>query len=335
MSALPPVSDPRTATDHAFPRDAAAADQLRYMLNHAVLAPSVLNTQPWRFVVEGAEVRLYADRTRQLRAVDPLGRGLAVSCGAALMNLRLAAHHYGYATAQAFEPDAAAPDLLACLRLGPPAPVSADEDALFHAVVRRRTEHRAFGPEPVAAGVLAALRAEAEAEGTHLFAFEGAEDKAALAGLVAEAVRAQGADPAQRDELRDWLRPDRDPRPDGVPDAEQDPDGYHSGARGPAEAYAASLGRLAAESPALVVVTSRTDDAYGWITAGQALQRVLLRATVLGVSASYLNPAVEVDAVRERLAGLVGGECPQVVLRVGYPVPRGGTPRRRVGDVSS
>ena len=335
MAAAPPVSDPRTATDSAFPRDAPAGDQLRFMLNHAVLAPSVLNTQPWRFAVEGSEVRLYADRSRQLHAVDPLGRALAVSCGAALMNLRLAANHYGYPAPYELLPDPAAADLLARLTLGPPEPVSADDDALFHAIVRRRTEHRPFGPDPVAPGVLAALRDEAEREGGHLFTFEGADEKAALADLVAEAVRAQGADPAQRDELREWLRSDHDPRPDGVPDAEQDPDGRRTGHRIPAEAYASSARRLAAEAPVVVVVTSRQDDPLGWLTAGQALERVLLRATLLGLSASYLNPAVEVDAVRERLVGLVGGECPQVVLRVGYPVPRGGTPRRRVDDVSS
>ena len=329
------LSDPRAATDGAFPQGAPAEDQLRYMLNHAVLAPSVLNTQPWRFVVEGPEVRLFADRTRQLRTVDPLGRGLAVSCGAALATLQLAARHYGYSAPCTLLPDAGDPDVLAWLRLGPPEPASADEDALFRAVARRRTEHRPFGADPVAPGVLAVLRREAEQQGARLVAFEAEDQKAALARLVAEAVHAQGIDPEQRDELAAWLRRDGDPRPDGVPDAEQDPGGRHTGGRVPAEAHAAAMERLVAEAPVVLVVTSRTDDARGWLTAGQALQRVLLRATLVGLSASFLNPAVEVEAVRERLAGLVGGECPQVVLRMGLPVPRGGTPRRRPGDVSS
>ena len=329
------VSDPRTATDSAFPRDAPAGDQLRYMLNHAVLAPSVLNTQPWRFAVDGAEVRLTADRTRQLRAVDPLGRDLAVSCGAALLNLRLAAGHYGYTAIVTLLPDPDDPDVLARLWLGPPGPASADDEALFHAIAHRHTEHRSFGPDPVAPGGLAALRAEARREGADLAIFEGPDETAAVAALVADAVRAQGADPAQRDELRAWLRADRDPRPDGVPDAEQDAGGRHTGGRTPAGAYAAETERLATASPALVVVTTPQDDVASWLTAGQALQRLLLRATLLGLSASFLNPAVEVDAVRERLARLTGEAFPQVVLRVGTPVPSRGTPRRRVSDVSS
>jgi nitroreductase len=329
------VSDPRTATDLDFPRDGPRGSQLRFMLNHAVLAPSVLNTQPWRFAVEGDEVRLYADRARQLHAVDPLGRNLALSCGAALLNLRLAAHHHGYRAPYELLPDPAAPDLLACLTLGPPGPASGDDQDLVGAIVRRHTERRPLAPTLIEADVLTSLQGEAEREGARLHVVQGAAEKAALAGLVADAIRAEGDDPEVRDELRGWLRADRDPRPDGVPDAEQDLEGRRYGARVPASAHAEATRRLAAEAPVLLVVTSRWDDPRGWLMAGQALERVLLRATLLGLSASFLNPAVEVDAVRERLAALVGGGCPQVVLRMGYPVPRGGTARRRVDDVSA
>ncbi|GII95511.1 hypothetical protein [Sinosporangium siamense] len=54
-------------------------------------APSVDNTQPWRFTVGRREfVELPADWDRWLRVADPRGRSLHVSCGAALFNLRLA-----------------------------------------------------------------------------------------------------------------------------------------------------------------------------------------------------------------------------------------------------
>ncbi len=326
------ASDPRTATDRAFPRDAPADVRLRFMLNHAVLAPNVLNSQPWSFAVEGSSVRLYADWSRQLLVTDPLGRALSVSCGAALMNLRLAANHYGYEAPSTLLPDPDDPDEFAWLWLGRTQPDT--DSSLFDAIVHRRTERRAFTLEPVAAGVLATLREEAEQEGAHLFAFEG-DDTATLAALVAEAVQAQGDAPEQRAELRGWLRSDHDPRPDGMPDAVQDSSGRRSGVRVSAETHPAAMRRLVAESPVVAVVTSLRDDPHGWLTAGQALQRVLLRATVLGLSASFLNPAVEVDAVRARIAGLVGDACPQVVLRIGYAASHGGTPRRRTSDVSS
>ena len=59
----------------------------------ATMAPSMHNTQPWRFRVEQASqtIGLYADPARMLRFGDPDGRALHIACGAALFNLRLAA----------------------------------------------------------------------------------------------------------------------------------------------------------------------------------------------------------------------------------------------------
>ena len=54
------------------------------------MAPSVPNTQPWRFVAVDDSINLYADRSRALPISDPDERALHISCGAALMNLKLA-----------------------------------------------------------------------------------------------------------------------------------------------------------------------------------------------------------------------------------------------------
>ena len=42
-------------------------------VGHALRAPSVHNTQPWRWRIDTADgvVELYADRGRQLSATDP------------------------------------------------------------------------------------------------------------------------------------------------------------------------------------------------------------------------------------------------------------------------
>ena len=59
----------------------------------AVLAPSMHNTQPWRFRFEPGRqtIELHADPARMLRFGDPDGRAVHIACGAALLNLRLAA----------------------------------------------------------------------------------------------------------------------------------------------------------------------------------------------------------------------------------------------------
>jgi hypothetical protein len=53
-------------------------------------APSILNTQPWRWRVDGRLLELRADRHRQVTGLDPDGRLLTLSCGVALHHVRVA-----------------------------------------------------------------------------------------------------------------------------------------------------------------------------------------------------------------------------------------------------
>jgi hypothetical protein len=61
----------------------------------ATRAPSVHNTQPWRFRVSPDVVQLWSDPRRKLRA-EPSGREMLISCRAALFGLRLAVRSLGY-----------------------------------------------------------------------------------------------------------------------------------------------------------------------------------------------------------------------------------------------
>jgi nitroreductase len=62
----------------------------------AVAAPSLHNSQPWRFRIRAGGVDVYADRARQLEVVDPSGRELLISVGAAAFKLRVAIRQYGW-----------------------------------------------------------------------------------------------------------------------------------------------------------------------------------------------------------------------------------------------
>jgi hypothetical protein len=80
----------------ASPEPPAPAETARYVVTAAVWAPSVHNTQPWRFTASGQQISLYADAGRQLPVADPGGREMMISCGAALFNARLAAARPGH-----------------------------------------------------------------------------------------------------------------------------------------------------------------------------------------------------------------------------------------------
>ncbi len=72
-------------------------------------APSVHNTQPWKFRPRDHSIELLADARRLLPAIDPAGRELLISCGAALFGLRLGLRSVGRLPIVDLLPDAARP----------------------------------------------------------------------------------------------------------------------------------------------------------------------------------------------------------------------------------
>src|SRR6185503_8986705 len=62
----------------------AEIDQLAEATLAALHAPSILNTQPWRWRTRGNDVELRVDADRRLAGVAPTGRLQLMSCGAAL-----------------------------------------------------------------------------------------------------------------------------------------------------------------------------------------------------------------------------------------------------------
>lgn len=306
-------------------------NRLMTLLDAVRRAPSVLNSQPWRFRVAGGAVDLFADRRRQLFALDPEGRELTISCGAALAVLRVAARHDGLdAHVEPFPSDD--PDHLArvtfALAEGPA------DDRLYRALWTRRTNRRTFRPEPIPADVRAALSAAVAEHGAWLRVLTRAVEKETLSDLVAEAVRVQGRDRAVQEDIQAWLRADGDPRPDGVRDEDQGVWDRRATQRTPIDAVAKHKAALVDEAPALLVLCTEGNDPAAWLQAGLALGDALVVAADRGLSASYANEPIEVGGpLRQRLATLVGEGVPQVLFRLGRPTEEEGSPRRPLGDI--
>jgi nitroreductase len=324
-----------------FPFAGTPGEQLRFLLNYAILAPSVHNTQPWLFKIDDDTVELYADRTRALPVIDPDDRELTISCGAALLHLRLALRHFGYAGATATLPDAGDPDLLARLPLGKKRGAATGEQALFDAIGKRRTNRQAFEQRAVPAEVLIALQEAAHAEGARLSIVQDEEDRDAVADLIALGDQMQWANKHFCRELAAWARSSRSQRRDGIP-------GYaftfssliaQAGLRAGwtynlGNGQAAADRQLATGSPVLAVLGTDVDTVYDWLMAGQALARILLYARSQGVWASFLNQPIEVPEGRLMLHNLIErGGFPQLLLRMGYGPEVPPTPRRSVCEV--
>src|SRR3954452_5899746 len=156
--------DPWSVSEDDFPAGAPFAEQFAFLLNYAVLAPSSHNTQPWRFRVCEEFVELFADRSRGLPVVDPDDRALTISCGAALFHLRLAMRYYGLGDACELLPTSDS-DLLARVRVSGMPAETTDVQAMFRAILKRRTNRQVFESRDVPDSVLVDLQAAAKREG--------------------------------------------------------------------------------------------------------------------------------------------------------------------------
>ena len=334
----------RSAWDVAedeYPRLGTAADKLRFMLRYAVLAPSNHNTQPWMFQVRGNAVEIYANRARSLRVTDADDRQLLISCGCALLHLRVAIWHFGYLDHTHLLPTPGDPDLLARVSLGEEDSATPQQEALFAAIPKRRTNRQLFLDDPLPEELQHELVKAADREGAWLHFVNGREHRNALADLIAEGDRQQWANQRFRLELAAWLHPNNSEAHDGIPNSAQNAADLLSVA-GPivirtfdlGEGQAAKNRDIAVYSPGLVVLGTDADGPAAWLAAGQALARVLLRARADEVWASFLNQPIEMPALRPKVAELSGrGGWPQVILRLGYGPNVNPTPRRTVAEV--
>jgi len=309
---------------------------VRRLLGAVAAAPSIHNTQPWRLRVAGHDlIELHGDPNRMLWVADPRGRALHLSCGAALLNLRLAIRAAGGKPLVWPLPDPGRePTLLASVQLARGRPADWAELELFESIWQRHTSRVPFSGRRVPPAVQSALEGAASTEFT-LLRLLSAADAAQVTRLAAAAGMELAGNFDHRVELCRWIGTDGD---DGVPAAAlgSQPD------RDPAPVrdfgYASPMTPRPSGSyepvPHLTVLATAHDQPADWLRAGQALQRVLLTATVHGVAASFLYQPMELHDTRQPEDGWwPWPECPQIIIRFGYGPPGPETPRRRVEDI--
>lgn len=300
--------------------DGVPRGPLRACLEAAIAAPSVHNTQPWLFRLAGSTIDVLADRTRRLDVLDPHGRELFISLGAAVFNLRAAILAHGRIPVLRLLPDPADPDLVARVGIGPATRPPATAVMLAAAIPRRHTNRQPFTDIPVPDDALADLASAADAERARLVITDPAARDAVL-DIVRIAEQRRRHDPAYWRELSEWTRP-RPERRDGVP-----PEAF-----GPWDALETvpirdfSVVRPARRrkpvpferTPTIAVLHTRDDTPQSWLRGGQALERVLLTATVRGLASTIMTQAVEVPHLRALLEDASDGYAAQAVLRFGY-----------------
>ena len=315
--------------------------QSQYLIATAARAPSVHNSQPWRFQIGPRAIELWSDPRRKVQN-DAIGREMLISCGAALFGLRLAVRSLGYQPVVDLLPDRSQLRLMARVSIGAEAPMNRLERRMLAAVPHRHTHRGAFAGEPLPAGLLAGLQNDALLEGATLALVGEGLGYARLARIAAAAARRGDLDPRARAEIRRWTRSAVSTARDGIPAAAfaAGPPGQLEHGRLPQRDFdlRRGLALLPAGGPspaATAVLLTATDRRAEWLRAGQALQRLLLHAAAEWVFASlYSQPlenAVTRALIRHQLA-LPGN--PQMLMQFGAAASAASTARRPPGELT-
>ncbi len=311
------------------------AEMLQTAVAAAVRAPSLHNSQPWRFRLRGDRVEVLADAERRLPSADPSGWGVRIACGAATYNLRLALAIMQVPVEVTWRPDLADEALMARLVPAAPRPPTPVEERLHDAIPRRHSNRTPYWPQPVPADVRTHLIEAARSESAWLELVTGMVPVSLVAEIAQAANRVLNRDENYRTELAAWTR-SADDSLDGVPAsaAGPSPEPQDLLPQRPFGTSERAPGRDYEPEPLVGILGTAGDLPIDQLAAGHALQRVLLTITDLGLAASMLSQPIEVPAAREQLRIALGRHsAPQMVLRIGYGQHGAVTARRPPAEV--
>jgi hypothetical protein len=312
-------------------------ETLQSALSLAVRAPSVHNSQPWRWRVGEHSLHLYANPDLHLPHTDPDTRDLMLSCGAALNHCVVALAALGWQSKIHRLPNPAEPHHLAAIELHR-YPANEVDITLAAAIPRRRTDRRHYSSWPVPQGDIAVMGARAARAGVTL---RRVDELGGLKKLVSQAAMRHATDRDYLAELATWSG--RYGATAGVParsTPESDPTATIPG-RAFAGAVLTQAPEVASADDNAVVVALGTvdDDDISRLRAGEVTSLVLLTATALGLASCPITEPLEIPETRATVrADVFGGdEFPQMLLRIGWaPVnadPLSSTPRRSLSEV--
>ena len=324
-----------TATAH----NAISIEQLGNVIGLACRAPSLHNSQPWRWVFVNGALQLFADHSRVGRHTDSTGREVILSCGAALDHLLTAAASAGWQATVERYPDPHDHDHVASVVFQSSGSAGEHAHRLAEAISSRRTDRLAFAAPEQWAELEPQLHALVRDTSTHLDVIDD-DARPLLADASRQSEEHRRDEASYRYELLWWTG--HSGTDDGVPssalpsaaeashvDVAREFPAYGSGDRRP---------QVDRDQSRILVLSTYDDSRENTLRCGEALSRLLLECTAAGLATCTLTHMIEQHSSREIVRRLTGRRAePQVLIRVGRAAevnpPPARTPRRPLADV--
>ena len=315
-------------------------DVIRDAVTLACRAPSLHNSQPWRWVSDGQTLHLFADCSRLMLAADSVGREVTLSCGAALDHVQVAFAAAGWDTAVERFPDRHDPQHLAVIRFSPMQTITDEHRERADAILRRRTDRLPFAAPNDWPSLQSALRL---AILEHHVMFDAVLDDAraqlAEASRLTETLRQY--DPSYQAELRWWTSPFQldEGVPQGALVSASEAARVDVSRRFPPAGQGNRRPQVGFDQSKIVVLSGEyEDERLEVLRCGEALSTVLLECTMAGLATCTLTHMIEVEPSRDIVRKLIGqAGLPQVLVRIGTAPASGeqpaATPRRPITDV--
>lgn len=317
-----------------FPSALPIQEQLEFLLQYAILAPSTKNTQPWRFSIGENTIGLFADLTRCQPVSDGGRRELYISLGCALENLLVASEQFGFRHEVSYFPQSTNEELAAIVSFHPGGRPSIYRAGITLAgITARHTQHGPYRDEPVTEEVRRRLLHCCGALGLRVDLIDDPAIRSRVVELNLHADEMEFADPAFRKELGYWVGQGVL----GTPRLLSRLAGLLVSQVNQGRAIGERNAALLSSAPLIGLISARTDDRTSQVRTGQALERLWLHATRIGIALQPMSQALEIPSLRAELARVIpeSGWIPEQVFRIGYPIPPAEqhTPRRSTDQV--
>jgi nitroreductase len=306
----------------------------------ACRAPSLHNSQPWRWVAGSTSVDLFVDPHRTVTSTDRSGREAIISCGAALDHFRVAMAAVGWDTKVEQFPNPNNLGHLASTDFASVDYVTQVRRDRAAAILRRRTNRLPFRAPKHWSSLEPLLRSSFENDLVSLDVLaDDVRPRLAEASRLTEALRRYDAQ--YHYELRWWTAPLRES--EGIPQSallsESDGRRVDVNRRFPTDPLDERSSAGTYDQAKILVLSTPRDTRIDALNCGEALSSVLLECTMAGLATCPVTHITELESSRDIIRDLATGPAavPQVLIRVGIepadelaPEP---TPRRPLSDV--